>query len=82
MREAVFIFDAKYRLENSEMYVGTFGSPGPPVDAVNQLHRYRDAIVVSTGADRHRPVVRGAALFPLQEAEAAAFSQHPFVKAL
>jgi hypothetical protein len=68
----VITLDAKYRLNSSEQYVGTFGSPGPPIDAVNALHRYRDAIVQRIASqDLGRPVVRGAVLFPL----AADFSE-------
>lgn len=61
------VFDAKYRLDASDRYIASFGGPGAPVDAVNALHRYRDAIVLAAQMDESvgRPVVRGAALFPL-----------------
>ncbi|MEX2547282.1 MAG: DUF2357 domain-containing protein [Chloroflexota bacterium] len=61
------VFDAKYRLDATDEYVASFGGPGAPVDAVNALHRYRDAIVLAASADQAlgRPVVKGAALFPL-----------------
>jgi hypothetical protein len=36
-----YIFDAKYRLDD-EMAINGVGAP--PADAINQLHRYRDAI--------------------------------------
>lgn len=59
-----------------------FGSPGPPVDAVNALHRYRDAILVRAGGDKgRRPVVRGAALFPYPGAESK-FQQNSLFSAL
>jgi Domain of unknown function (DUF2357)/PD-(D/E)XK nuclease superfamily len=61
----IVVFDAKYRLHSDDDYVNSFGSAGPPIDAVNALHRYRDAIVVATGAERGRPTVKGIALFPL-----------------
>lgn len=64
--ELVIVFDAKYRLDTSDGYRKAFETAGPPVDAINALHRYRDAIVVSTPSGHlSRPVVRGAALFPL-----------------
>lgn len=69
------VFDAKYRLDATEEYVSSFGGPGPPIDAVNQLHRYRDAIVLAAAGDSvERPVVKGAALFPL--AADVGFKQH------
>jgi hypothetical protein len=57
----VFVLDAKYRLQWSRE-----GQPGPVRDAVNAIHRYRDAIVVE---DLHnhsvlRRVQGGAILYP------------------
>jgi len=63
------ILDAKYRLENSPEYRRQFGSAGPPSDAVNVLHRYRDAVLEML-PDEHgvrtakRSVVHAAAIFP------------------
>jgi PD-(D/E)XK nuclease superfamily len=55
------LFDAKYRLQSDETYVRAFNAEGPPIDAVNALHRYRDAVVTATSnrtgrlsADTHR----------------------------
>jgi uncharacterized protein len=39
------VLDAKYRVRSDADFVTRFGSPGPPEDAVNVLHRYRDAIL-------------------------------------
>ncbi|MGE0229241.1 MAG: DUF2357 domain-containing protein [Dehalococcoidia bacterium] len=61
----VVVFDAKYRLNSDPAYIATFGTAGPPIDAVNALHRYRDAIVVHGSTERGRPTVKGVALFPL-----------------
>lgn len=47
------IFDAKYRLDTSGDYQARYGSPGPPEDAVNALHRYRDAILVTPLEETH-----------------------------
>lgn len=63
--ELLIVLDAKYRIDASQRYVSRFGCPGPPIDAVNALHRYRDAVVVQSGETTGtRPVVRGAAVFP------------------
>ncbi|MCL6649568.1 MAG: restriction endonuclease-like protein [Chloroflexi bacterium] len=39
------VLDAKYRLDASPDAVRLYGSPGPPTDAIDVLHRYRDAIL-------------------------------------
>lgn len=76
------VFDAKYRVDASDEYIASFGGPGAPVDAVNALHRYRDAIVLAARADQvaGRPVVKGAALFPLAAGEE--FRDHKLFRAL
>lgn len=56
-----YLFDAKYRIENTENDVDT-----PPDDAINQMHRYRDAIFFK---DEHteqpkKEVIGGYILFP------------------
>jgi predicted component of viral defense system (DUF524 family) len=66
--DAFVVLDAKYRVDASSEYVKQFGAPGAPVDAVNQLHRYRDAIqVIDAKEEVIRPVVAGVALFPWAE---------------
>lgn len=67
--ELVIALDAKYRVDASPAFRSRHGAPGPPVDAVNELHRYRDAIVSDFDRQLYRPTVRGAALFPLTENE-------------
>lgn len=64
--------DAKYRVDASPEYIVQYGSPGPPDDAVNVLHRYRDAILEndpqsSASAMPKRTIVQAAALFPYRE---------------
>jgi hypothetical protein len=77
------ILDAKYRLEAGDDYLKQFKIPGPPEEALNQLHRYRDAIVLDhTSADRERPVVRGAALFPLDESSSIGWLSAPLGRSL
>jgi predicted component of viral defense system (DUF524 family) len=66
------VLDAKYRIETSPEYMTTYGSPGPPEDAINVLHRYRDAILETAGLDANRPkrtIIQAAALFPYQDAD-------------
>lgn len=38
------VLDAKYRLDTSPEYAARYGGAGPPEDALNTLHRYRDAL--------------------------------------
>lgn len=66
--DAFVILDAKYRIDASTEYIRQFGAIGAPVEAVNQLHRYRDAIqVVDDQGEVVRPVIAGVALFPWPE---------------
>lgn len=54
-----YLFDAKYRIEESN------GREVPPDDAINQMHRYRDAIYYSQPHDGlHKEVLGGYILFP------------------
>jgi hypothetical protein len=66
------VVDAKYRIDGSREYIARYGSPGPPDDAINVLHRYRDAILDAEPSPRggvtpKRTVVEGIALFPYRE---------------
>ena len=74
------VFDAKYRIDARTDYVRQFGVPGPPTDAVNALHRYRDAILSYPNTRRH--TVRGAALFPLNQLISEGFEHRPLRRAL
>lgn len=56
-----YLFDAKYRLEKDN------GNDVPPDDAINQMHRYRDAIYFSEDHSDERlkkEVLGGYILFP------------------
>lgn len=83
------LLDAKYRVDASPEYVERHGGPGPPEDAVNALHRYRDAILDrepgsepdGSGAAAQHRIVMGAALFPLQDPDGG-FRQHTFYRSL
>lgn len=72
------VLDAKYRIDASPKYMRRYGSPGPPEDALNGLHRYRDAIVnpgspFDSRGIPERTVTQAIALFPDREAEPDAF---------
>jgi hypothetical protein len=70
--------DAKYRLERSPDYRKRYGTEGPPEDALNVLHRYRDAILEAepgAGGRAGRTVVLAGAVFPHREAEGEDFSK-------
>ena len=72
--QILLICDAKYRIDASEEYRQQFGSFGPPRDAINVLHRYRDAILEfeketkSDGRPKH-VVVQAVAAFPYSEGQ-------------
>lgn len=70
--DLIVVLDAKYRVDATSDYRERYGAPGPPIDAINALHRYRDAIVTEMPSPV-RPVVRCAALFPLTMEETQAF---------
>lgn len=68
--DMTYLFDAKYRLESDGAH------QTPPDDAINQMHRYRDAIYYSENAYKKdstmnlnlkREVLGGYILFPGQE---------------
>lgn len=69
------VFDAKYRIKTDANYVKRFGSPGPPQESIDVLHRYRDAILEKSGLQGSRSerlkrtVVEGVALFPYVDLE-------------
>ncbi len=67
------VLDAKYRIDASPEYRRRYGSPGPPEDALNVLHRYRDAILSADGGETQierpkRVVIQAVAMFPYHEA--------------
>lgn len=55
-----YLFDAKYRIAGRE-----YGADVPPDDAINQMHRYRDAIYYKQKDNKLRKeVIGGYILFP------------------
>ena len=60
-----YLFDAKYRLRDTTIPAFN-GVEVPPVDAINQMHRYRDAIYYTKSKDEKlkREVIGGYVLYP------------------
>ena len=60
-----YLFDAKYRIRDTSIPAKN-GVEVPPVDAINQLHRYRDAIYYTHASDEKlkREVIGGYVLYP------------------
>lgn len=56
-----YLFDAKYRIDGNVNGVDT-----PPNDAINQMHRYRDAIYYKNydGSQLKKEIIGGYILFP------------------
>ena len=59
-----WIFDAKYRIENDDN-----STDWAPDDAINQMHRYRDALIYVNKADdgeqqKSRPILGAFVLYP------------------
>lgn len=80
-----YVFDAKYRinpaLPGTDYYQSISHQPGPEVDDINTMHRYRDAIVYRNGASPFERTMFGAyVLFPYNnEAE---YRNHRFYKSI
>lgn len=72
--ELTYLFDAKYRLnddhrlnsEDREEYEAAGGADTPPSEAINQMHRYRDAIYYGSDHKHHsaKEIIGGYILFP------------------
>ncbi len=72
--ELTYLFDAKYRLnddnklnqEDREELDAAKGADTPPSDAINQMHRYRDAIYYGSDKTHHsaKEIIGGYILFP------------------
>lgn len=72
--ELTYLFDAKYRLnddsrlnkEDRDELEAAKGADTPPSDAINQMHRYRDAIYYGSDKTEHsaKEIIGGYILFP------------------
>lgn len=79
------VMDAKYRVDASEEYIGKYKTPGPPEDAINVLHRYRDAILEKSEDIYKQPkktVIQAAALFPFRESIPGTYGQSRLAQSL
>lgn len=60
-----YLFDAKYRVDDQKE---DNGYDVPPEDAIDQMHRYRDAIYYAEGDSQHvhlkKEIIAGYVLFP------------------
>lgn len=73
--ELTYLFDAKYRLnddsklnkEDREELDAAKGADTPPADAINQMHRYRDAIYYGSDRSHHPANVNGSPLCTSKE---------------
>ena len=77
-----YVLDAKYRRDDSAGYARRYGAPGPPEEALGDLHRYRDAIVEADGERVRRSVVQAVALYPYRELEPEAFAKSRLWKSI
>lgn len=65
-----YLFDAKYRIDSSKHVKtdkGDISYDCPPEDAINQMHRYRDAILFSINKEEEilqKEIIGGYILFP------------------
>ena len=81
-----YIFDAKYRIETnpeSSFYPDT--KPGPKVDDINTMHRYRDSIVYENPQSRftfEKTMFGAYILFPLEGRYEEEYKEHRFYKSI
>ncbi len=79
----MLIFDAKYRFEINHDYIAHYGhgDPIPPVDTINGMHQYHDAIV-RIHPPYERLVNRAIVLFPLPRGFISSWRQHRFYQSI
>ncbi|MDQ7041528.1 MAG: DUF2357 domain-containing protein [Rhodothermus sp.] len=77
-----YVLDAKYRLDTSPGYVRRYGVPGPPMEALNDLHRYRDALSSYFTRRDSGTVAQALALYPYRDGEAGCFAESRLARAL
>lgn len=80
-----YVFDAKYRInpsvEGTDYHLTISKTPGPEVDDINTMHRYRDAIVYHHGASPFERTMFGAyVLFPYANEEE--YRNHRFFESI
>ncbi|MDV4151762.1 DUF2357 domain-containing protein [Clostridium sp. AL.422] len=77
-----FIFDAKYKIDTTDEYIGKYGEVGPKEEDINTMHRYRDSILYRNKIDyKNENCIFGAfVLFPYKNEEE--FREHKFYKSI
>lgn len=79
-----YVFDAKYRIENApEKNFYPDVNPGPKVDDINTMHRYRDSIVYENKNSKfmfEKTMFGAYILFPYNEEEK--YKEHRFYKSI
>lgn len=81
-----YVFDAKYRIEKepeSSFYPDPNNNPGPKVDDINTMHRYRDSIVYENKLSKftfEKTMFGAYILFPYDDEEL--YKQHHFYKSI
>ena len=78
--EVRLILDAKYRLQFDDRYIQSYGGPGPNEENINQMHRYRDAVLFTKDETRQR-ANDAVALFPLPPSVPYA-PEHPLYRSI
>lgn len=81
-----YVFDAKYRIEtNPESHFYPDTKPGPKVDDINTMHRYRDSIVYENPQSRftfEKTMFGAYVLFPLDGRYEEEYREHRFYKSI
>lgn len=79
-----YVFDAKYRIEsNPDGFIYPDTKPGPKVDDINTMHRYRDSIVYENSDSRftfEKTMFGAYILFPYGDEEE--YRNHRFYKSI
>lgn len=80
-----YVFDAKYRinpaLPGTDYYNSVGHTPGPEIEDINTMHRYRDAIVYRSGVSPFERIMFGAyVLFPYNNEEE--YRNHRFFESI
>ena len=79
-----YVFDAKYRIEtNTESGFYPDNKPGPKVDDINTMHRYRDSIVYENPQSKfafEKTMFGAYILFPYDKEEE--YKEHRFYKSI
>lgn len=81
-----YVFDAKYRIEKepeNSFYPDSNNNPGPKVDDINTMHRYRDSIVYENKVSKftfEKTMFGAYILFPYDDEEL--YKEHHFYKSI